>query len=87
MRIEKSANHSHFFTRDRVVYEMLTNGETRTIRQLDFYFPNWEILPENGVNYLNKHYEYYNKQENQPETQAIKQPEKQKPPLQMDLFS
>jgi hypothetical protein len=53
MKIEKSANHSHFFTQDREVFEMLTTGKTRLIRKLDFYYPNWKVLSEQAVIYLN----------------------------------
>lgn len=75
MKIEKSENHSYFFTKDRVVYEMLSNGKTRTIKTLTFYYPDWQILPEQGVTYLNKHHDHY------------KAHEKPKEPKQMDLFS
>lgn len=73
--IEKSINHSYFFTKDRVVYEKLSNGKTRTVKTLSFYYPDWDILSEEKVNYLNKHHEHYKEQE------------KAKEPTQMDLFS
>lgn len=77
MKIEKSLNHSHFFTQDRVVYEMLTNGETRTIRTLDFYYPNWKVLSDQAVIYLNTNHVHH------PEVQH----EKPKESKQIDLFS
>lgn len=73
--IEKSINHGYFFTKDRVVYEKLSNGKTRTVKTLSFYYPDWDILSEEKVNYLNKHHEHYKEQE------------KPKEPTQMDLFS
>ncbi|WP_139262320.1 hypothetical protein [Flavobacterium degerlachei] len=74
MEIEKTANHSHFFTKDRVVYEKLSNGETITIKTLSFYYPDWDILSEEKISYLNKHHEHFKEQE------------KLKEPSQMDLF-
>lgn len=77
MKIEKSSNHSHFFTQDRVVYEILTSGETRTIRTLDFYYPNWKVLSDQAVIYLNTNHVHH------PEVQH----ETPKNSTQIDLFS
>lgn len=85
MKIEKSPNHSHFFTQDRVVYEVLTTGETNKIRSLDFYYPNWETLSDQAVIYLNTHHEHHPeyKAENIPEPK----PQKVQKPVQIELFS
>lgn len=77
MKIKKTENHSHFFTQDRIVYEMLTTGETRTIRKLEFYYPNWKVLSDQAVIYLNTNHVHH------PEVT----PEKPKESTQIDLFS
>ncbi len=53
MKIVKSLNHGHFCTLKRVVYETLTNGETRKVIELDHYYPNWNVLSDQQVLYLN----------------------------------
>lgn len=94
MKIEKSANHSHFYTQDRVVYEMLTTGYSRLIRKLDFYYPNWTVLSDQAVIYLNTNHNHH--PEYKPEISACvnhdaedikKHHEKPKKTMQMDLFS
>lgn len=75
MIIEKSPNHKNFSCKDRKIYETLTTGEQNLIKELDFYYPDNEILNQNGIDYLNKHYEFYNKPT-----------EKQPTPAQFDLF-
>ena len=77
MTIEKSLNHSHFFTQDRVVYEMLTTGKIRIVRKLDFYYPNWKVLSDQAVIYLNTNHVHH------PEVIH----EKPKESIQIDLFS
>lgn len=75
MKIEKSPNHKNFSCKDRKIYETLTTGECNLIKELGFYYPNNENLPQGGIDYLNKHYEFYNKTAPKPE-----------PPAQYDLF-
>ncbi len=74
MIITKSPNHKNFSCKDRKIYETLSTGETKLVRELDFHFPNNENLPQGGIDYLNKHYEYYNKTAPKPE-----------PPPQLEL--
>lgn len=78
MIIEKSPNHKKFSCKDRKIYETLTTGECNLIKELDFYYPNNDNLPQGGIDYLNKHYEFYN---NKP---TEKQPTPA--PVQFDLF-
>lgn len=69
MNIEKSLNHKNFFVQDRVLYEKLTNGRSKTVRVLDFHYPDKEICTEDHITYLNKHHEHYNKKPLPPEPQ------------------
>lgn len=70
MIITKSPDHKSFYTKNRVVYEKRITNRTRIVRQLDFHYPDHEFLTDEHITYLNKHYEYYNK--DKPEIPVIK---------------
>lgn len=77
MIIVKSPNHKNFSCQDRKIYETLTNGTQLKVKELDFYFPNNQQLSQGGIDYLNKHYEYY---------KNATPKAKPEPPPQLELF-
>lgn len=77
MILVPSPNHKKFSCKDRKIYETLNTGKKVLVRELDFYYPDNENLPQGGIDYLNKHYEYHKKSVPKPEPP---------PQLQLGLF-
>ena len=57
--IVKSTNHSHFYRKNGVVFEVTTDGYEMPIYKFPIRHPDREILSETGIKYLNRWIEFY----------------------------
>ena len=57
--IIKSPDHSHFYRKDGMVYEVTINGIEKPLYQFPKRHPDQLKLTETGIDYLNRWLEFY----------------------------